>query len=63
MIKKIKFRRLILSINICIVLLLIIIIIKNLKYSKKKIEYEQKIANLQQASINFSESIEKKIRK
>lgn len=59
MIKKIKFRRLILSINICIVLLLIIIIIKNLKYSKKKIEYEQKIANLQQASINFSESIEK----
>ena len=58
MIKKIKFRRLILAINICIVLLLIIIIIKNLKYSKKKIEYEQKIANLQQAGINFSENIE-----
>lgn len=58
MIKKIKFRRLILAINIGIVLLLIIIIIKNLKYSKKKIEYEQKIANLQQAGINFSENIE-----
>ena len=58
MIKKIKFRRLILAINIGIVLLLIIIIIKNLKYSKKKIEYEQKIANLQQAGINFSENFE-----
>ena len=46
------------AINIGIVLLLIIIIIKNLKYSKKKIEYEQKIANLQQAGINFSENIE-----
>ena len=57
MIRKIKFKRMIFIINIlCMAILLIAIFIENFQNNKIKIEYKQKIANLQQANINFSKN-------
>ena len=57
MIRKIKFKRMIFIINIlCMAILLIAIFIENSQNNKIKIEYKQKIANLQQANINFSKN-------
>lgn len=55
-IRKIKVRRMMLAVSICIVGLLIAIFIENSQKDKKMIEYKQRIANLQQANINFSKN-------
>ena len=57
-IRKAKFRRFILVVNVCLAILVIIIFVKNFQDNKKKIEYEQKIANLQQSNIKLTQNIQ-----
>mgnify|MGYP004571295401 CR=1 FL=1 len=55
-IRKIRVRRIMLLVSICIAMLLITIFIENYQNKKRTIEYKQKIINLQQANINFSKN-------